>query len=81
MVFTKLLRKALYSIIFVILVFITFTNIFSNYLHTPGPLNDKTIVLVRPGLSTSEISSLLAGIWCNQKSRIFLYHKQTIFII
>lgn len=60
MVFTKLLRKVLYSIIFVILVFITFTNIFSNYLHTPGPLNDKTIILVRPGLSTSEISSLLA---------------------
>lgn len=81
MVFTKLLKTALYFIIFLILILTTVINIFSNYLYTPGPLNDKTIVLVHPGLSTNEISSLLAesGIIKNPAAFSIISKLYTLF--
>ncbi|MBM3466881.1 MAG: endolytic transglycosylase MltG [Alphaproteobacteria bacterium] len=81
MVFTKLLKTTFYPIVFLILIFTTAINISINHLYTPGPLKDKTIVLLQPGLSANEISIILveAGIIKNPAIFSIISRLYTLF--
>ena len=56
----RLSKIPLYYVVFLSIMLITGMNILASYLYIPGPLKDKTVVLVRHGLSTNEVSNLLA---------------------
>lgn len=50
----------LYSIVFFIILLTTSINIIISYLYKPGPLKDRTTVLLQSELSSDKISNLLA---------------------
>ncbi len=66
---TKLSKKLLYCSISLSLILITGINIITSYLYIPGPLKNRTVVLLQHELSIDEVSNLLA------ESNIIRYPK------
>lgn len=67
----KILKTKLYSIIFATIIFITGANILGGYLYLSGPLEERTVVIVRKGLSIHEISQKLAQAGIIKYPRLF----------
>jgi UPF0755 protein len=71
MIRKKILKIKLYFIIFVAAIFITVSNLLGGYLYLSGPLKERTVVIIKPGMSTHEISQKLADSGIINHPRLF----------
>lgn len=60
MVIKKSLKFKLYFSTIGIILLVTVTNLLAGYLIVSGPLSEKTVIIIKHGLSTKEISQILS---------------------